>query len=185
MSPENNKADQEVSPTLKTATPRRVISQPRVYRKGENSFFKRHKNIVRLVLLLIIAGGVYFSYWHLTCKGDKADDMLVHLSMQRSDCSGAANYVDYIVNRIKNKGYYSIEDKWVDDLPPKFKQDAKAKLLNLKDNGFEIERVAVDRVKTYNVRCRSNSDAGKLIFVEVVKVKRPNRKPVFRLQRVY
>jgi len=141
----------------------------------------------RLALLAAIAFLSRSIFIELTAKDSpkaECEDILVPVEQAAPNYESVKDYVKYVVSKFSSGGMEGIDGKWIEGIPPYFKERGKAKL-ELLGAGFSIGKLCADKTVVYVVECHPDINPGKTIFVEVVKGKLPSGAAVFRLQKVY
>ncbi len=141
----------------------------------------------RVALLAAIAFLGYSTFIALAVKEPpppECEDILVRIENGAPYSVSVKDYVKYIVEKASKVGMEGIDGKWVEGVPPSFKEAAKAKL-ELLGTGFSIAGLRADKVVVYVVECHPDINPAKTVFVEVVKGRLPSGSAVFRLQKVY
>jgi len=143
--------------------------------------------VARLAILAVIAFLGRSIFMELTAKdspkGD-CEDILVPVEQSAPNSESVKDYVKYIVSKFSSGGMEGIDGKWIEGIPPYFKERGKARL-ELLGAGFSIGKLCADKTVVYVVECHPDINPGKTVFVEVVKGRLPSGTAVFRLQKVY
>ena len=141
----------------------------------------------RLILLAAIAFLARSIFSELAGKEEprtECEDVLVPVEQSAPYCESVKEYVKYVVSKFSSGGMDAIDGKWVEGIPPFFKERAKGKL-ELLGAGFSVGKLCADKVVVYVVECHPDINPDKTVFVEVVKGRLPSGAAVFRLQKVY
>jgi hypothetical protein len=115
---------------------------------------------------------------------NEIEDVLNVQKISKDEASKASDYVKYIADTVNSRSYAAIDSKWVEDIPPFFKKNAKEKIESLNVKGFLIKRVGSDRKDIYVVECETRARDKDIVFFDVTKAK-DGKLTVMKLVRIY
>lgn len=134
-----------------------------------------------LLTILFIGADVFVIKFF---NGNETEDVLSSCKISKDEEAKAIEYVKFITSSVNSKGYSAIDSKWVEDMPPSFRKNAKEKIESLNIKKFTVKRVGSDRKDLYTVKCEALSKEKDIVFFDIIKTK-DGKLNVLKLLRIY
>lgn len=139
------------------------------------------RGILIFLTVLFIGADVFII---IVLHKNEIEDVLNSQKISKDEASKASDYVKYIANTVNTQSYAAIDSKWIPDIPPYFKKNAKEKIENLNIKGFTVKRVGSDRKDIFTVKCEALSRDKDIVFFDITKTK-DGKLTVMKLIRIY